>query len=281
MPESRADSGAPPERASHPLVAALISERVVTAVIVINAIVLLIGDQLGLGLWPVWGIDFLCVGYFLLEAILKMRVAGVRAYFDSGWNRYDFAVLVLSLPVLLTPLIALHGVAAGPILRVGRLFRLFRLLRFIPNIDHLLTGIRRALRASVGVFLALLLVNIILAVTGHFLFGGFAPDLFGDPARATYTLFQMFTIEGWNEIPDRIVEGLERNNDPLLGFWTVIARLFSVVTVVVGGILGLSLANAVFVDEMTMDNNEELEQKVDELSARIDALTEAIKRNSP
>ena len=39
----------------------------------------------------------------------------------------------------------------------------------------------------------------------------------------------------------------------------------------IGGILGLSLANAVFVDEMMMDNTEYLERKVD-------ALTEEIRR---
>ena len=33
----------------------------------------------------------------------------------------------------------------------------------------------------------------------------------------------------------------------------------------VGGILGLSLANAVFVDEMTADNNDRLEQMVSDL----------------
>ena len=38
-----------------------------------------------------------------------------------------------------------------------------------------------------------------------------------------------------------------------------------VLAVLVGGILGLSLANAVFVDEMTADNNDRLEQMVSDL----------------
>ena len=44
-----------------------------------------------------------------------------------------------------------------------------------------------------------------------------------------------------------------------------------VLAVLIGGILGLSLANAVFVDEMMMDNTEVLERK-------IDALTEEVRR---
>ncbi|NNE56388.1 MAG: ion transporter, partial [Flavobacteriales bacterium] len=33
-----------------------------------------------------------------------------------------------------------------------------------------------------------------------------------------------------------------------------------------------SLVNAIFVDEMTMDNNKELENKIDELNRKVDAL---------
>ena len=42
--------------------------------------------------------------------------------------------------------------------------------------------------------------------------------------------------------------------------------------VMVGGILGLSLANAVFVDEMTIDNTRELEEKVDVLLEEMKAM---------
>jgi voltage-gated sodium channel len=42
--------------------------------------------------------------------------------------------------------------------------------------------------------------------------------------------------------------------------------------VLVGGVLGLSLANAVFVDEMMMDNTADLEAKVDALAEEIRAL---------
>jgi len=45
-----------------------------------------------------------------------------------------------------------------------------------------------------------------------------------------------------------------------------------------GGIFGMSLANAVFVDEMTMDNNLELEQKIDRLQEQIQALTEMLRK---
>ena len=49
-------------------------------------------------------------------------------------------------------------------------------------------------------------------------------------------------------------------------------------SVLVGGFLGVALANAVFVDEMTMDNNDELERKIDTLTDEVRALREEITR---
>jgi voltage-gated sodium channel len=49
-------------------------------------------------------------------------------------------------------------------------------------------------------------------------------------------------------------------------------RAFFVAAVLIGGILGLSLANAVFVDEMMMDNTEILEHKVNALAEEVHRL---------
>ena len=48
------------------------------------------------------------------------------------------------------------------------------------------------------------------------------------------------------------------------------------IAVVIGGILGLSLANAVFVGEMMMDNTQLLEDKVDRLTDEVRALREEL-----
>jgi len=56
-----------------------------------------------------------------------------------------------------------------------------------------------------------------------------------------------------------------------------ITRFYFVLVVLVGGIFGMSLANAVFVDEMTMDNTRTLEDKVDKLHREILELKEMLK----
>ncbi|MEP0775293.1 MAG: ion transporter [Acidobacteriota bacterium] len=251
---------------------ALVHERTVVVAILVNALALfMLGFEserdTTASLW--FWVDYACVVFFLLEAVLKIRQASWRGYLASGWNRFDGLVVLASLPVLLTPLVDLHGFAVVLLLRLGRLFRLFRLLTFIPNRDHLMAGIRRALRASVGVFLALALVNFILATGASFLFGELAPEHFGNPLMSLYSLFKVFTVEGWYEIPDLLAE---RASHP---GWAAAARGYFVVAVLIGGILGLSLANAVFVDEMTIDNTRTLEAQVAELAAEIRALRAA------
>lgn len=250
----------------------LTAEWVVMGVILLNAVALFFHEMSARGttLQRFWyWIDYACVVFFVLETVLKMR-GGFGRYWGSGWNRFDFTVVAVSLPALLGPVASLGDFAFVLVLRLGRLFRLFRLLRFIPNLDHLVLGIRRALHASVGVFLALLLINIILSMASTLLFKDVDPERFGNPLRASYSIFQVFTIEGWYELPERV--GALAASNPQVSNPEVVAlaaRFFFVLAVVVGGMLGLSLANAVFVDQMMMDNTDPLERKVDALAAQV------------
>ena len=249
-----------------------VSDRLVMAVIVLNATALVLHEMAprGTPLRSLWfWIDWVCVVYFLVEAVLKVRRDGWPRYWANGWNKFDFTVVVLSLPALLGPFLHVSRFAFVLILRLGRLFRLFRLLRFIPNLDHLVFGVRRALRASVGVFLALFLINLILAVMATLLFRDLDSEHFGNPVVSGYSIFQVFTVEGWNEIADGLEERAAEKNPKGARLLVTGTRVFFVVAVLIGGILGLSLANAVFVDEMIMDNNEGLEAKVDALTEEI------------
>jgi voltage-gated sodium channel len=250
----------------------LLSDRVVMTFITLNATALVLHEMAVRGsaaarLW--FWVDYVCVVYFLAEALLKVRRDGWARYWSSNWNRFDFTVVVLSLPALLGPVLDLQQFAFVLILRLGRLFRLFRVLRFIPNLDHLVLGVRRALRASVGVFLALLLINLILAVMATLLFRDLDPEHFGNPIASGYSIFQVFTVEGWNEIAGSLEERALEHDPANARLLVAGTRLFFVAAVLVGGILGLSLANAVFIDEMMMDNTETLERKVDALTEEI------------
>jgi voltage-gated sodium channel len=262
----------------------LVSDHVVMAVIVVNALALVLHEMTVPGapsaaFW--YWVDYACVWFFLVEVLTKVQRGGWPAYWASAWNRFDFTVVMLSLPALLGPFLDVRQFAFVLILRLGRLFRLFRVLRFIPNLDRLAAGARRALRASVGLFLALLLANLILAVIATLLFRDIDPKHFGNPVTAGYSVFQVFTVEGWNDIAEGLVASAEGSGQAVSLAFVFTVRMFFLVTVVVGGILGLSLANAVFVDQMMSDNHDALEAKVDRLLAEVRSLRGEMARRTP
>ncbi len=254
-----------------------LSEKNILWAIVANAIVifLLYFPQIEQGrpglYWFLDLLDHLFVVFFIVEAAVKIAHLKLRKYFEDGWNIFDFLIAVASVPSLLHylgfPLIP--NTSLLKILRLLRLTRIVRFIRFVPHMDMLVSGLKRAMKASVFLFAALLLANFILALfTCHF-FGNLVPEYFGDPLVSSYHIFQMFTVEGWNEIPKEIALAVEAQGHPY-GDWIIgFARFYSVVVVLTGGILGMSLANAVFVDEMTIDNNQDLEVKIDKLQDQI------------
>ena len=162
------------------------------------------------------------------------------------------------------------------VLRIGRLFRFARLMRFIPDADRILTDIGRALRSSVCIFLSLIVLNLVLAMGATLLYGHMpiAEEFFGDPFKSMYSLFKVFTIEGWYEIPDRLDRMGASSN------FVLSIRLYFILAVTAGGLLGLSIANAVFVDAMVADNNDNLIQEVKKLQTEVHALRIELNRPS-
>lgn len=215
-------------------------------------------------------VDYACLVFFVVEAILKIRTFGFKAYWQSGWNKLDFIIVVISLPLFLDLFIKAHplqDLTFVLLLRLGRLLRFARLMRFVPDATMIWGGVLRALRASLAVILVLFVLNVILAMGANFLFGSekALEPYFGDPLISFYSLFKVFTIEGWHEIPDEMAKS------GVSTIWIFVLRSYFMVAVLVGGLLGMSLANAVFVDQMVADNTDHLEEMVRDLQSELRA----------
>jgi voltage-gated sodium channel len=130
---------------------------------------------------------------------------------------------------------------------------------------HLLKGIQRAISDSVLVLIGFLIYNFIISIFSCYLFKHIAPEYFSDPIRSLYSIFRIFTVEGWYEIPDTIAASSSVTT-------AAFSKLFFVLVLLTGGIFGLSLVNSIFVDAMVRDNTDELEKKVDVLNKKIDTL---------
>lgn len=215
-------------------------------------------------------VDDLFTVLFFTELLVKVRRLGLRGYLASHWNKFDFLLVMISMPSLLFEVLGMD-VHSNALLgmRVGRAFKFFRSLRFVPGIDTMLEGITRALRASLMLLVGFAIGLFMVALLSTKLFSGVAPEHYGDPLRALYSTFKIFTVEGWFDIPDEVAGQLQ-------GVPRMLTQVFFSGVLLVCGILGLSLVNSVFVDAMVADNNDALEKKVDSLSREIALLREAL-----
>ncbi|WP_220763129.1 MULTISPECIES: ion transporter [unclassified Shewanella] len=190
--------------------------------------------------------------FFVIEVFARIRCYGLKKYFSTFGNTADFLVVIVGFIAVSLPFLNLINIG---ILRLARLFKLLRMFKFIPHAEIVYTNIGRALRASGAIFFLLFLMMFVFALLGNAMFSSMLPQYFGDPVSSIYSIFTVFSIENWNDIPDEAMQtGIE-------SAWLI--RAFFIFVLISGGFIGLSLANAVFVDEMVRDNHDELERKVD------------------
>jgi voltage-gated sodium channel len=244
-----------------------INDTVIMTAILLNIIVLFIlsFDDVQHHLKLFEYIDDLLTLFFFLEMVVKIRHLGWKEYISSGWNRMDFLIVILTTPSIILSFFNIPDFSLLLILRALRVAKFFRFLKFVPHLNELLSGVSRALKASVFVLLAFFMYIIIIALFTCYLFKEVAPEYFGNALISCYSIFKMFTLEGWHEIPEIIA----KRGDVQLEFFSKFYFIFIVFT---GGIFGLSIVNAIFVDEMVSDNNDELEARITKLEQKIDVL---------
>ena len=197
---------------------------------------------------------------FFIEMIIKIKAYSFKNYISDKWNRLDFFLILISIPALFSLFMSdgLIGTNIFLTLRVLRVFKFFRLIRFLPNIGQLINGVKRAIRASYVVLIGFFALVFIFSILNCSFFKNVAPEYFSNPLSSFYSMFRLFSVEGWYEIPDLIAS---RTNS-IIGILSVI---YFMVLLLSGGILGLSLVNSIFVDAMVADNNDEV---LDEIKGR-------------
>ena len=97
------------------------------------------------------------------------------------------------------------------------------------------------------------------------LFKEIAPKYFDTPLNSIYSVFRVFTVEGWYEIPEAIVAV----TSPVVG---VFVRFYFCVLLGMFGLLGMSFINSVFVDAMVEDNNDEMKYQLDSIEQRLEKI---------
>jgi voltage-gated sodium channel len=138
-------------------------------------------------------LDKLILVLFSIEIVVRLYAAGsLKKYVSDPWNLFDVAVVGVSwLPI------------GGSYVSVARLLRVLRVLRaatIFPQLRKLVSTLLKSIPAMghIGLLLAILLYG--YGVVGTVLFSETVPEFFPTLHRSILTLFQVVTLEGWNEI---------------------------------------------------------------------------------
>jgi voltage-gated sodium channel len=131
---------------------------------------------------------------FVLEAAIKIAAFWPKPwrYFQNPWNVFDFTIVAICfLPG--------HPEYAM-VFRMARLLRAVRLLTALPRLQVLVNALLKSIPSLGYVGILLLLHFYIYAVLGSFLFSQNDPIRFGNLQKSMMTLFEVLTLEGWNDV---------------------------------------------------------------------------------
>ncbi len=154
------------------------------------------------------------LGAFVIEIAMKIVACGRRPwlYFKEPWNLFDFTIVLICLMPL-----DMHSAA---VIRMARILRALRMITVLPRLRLLVSALLKSIPSLgyVGVLLGLHFY--IYSVIGTVTFGKNDPIRFGSLHATAATLFQVLTLEGWNDVRDTQVLGSDVTYDDS---WKVLA----------------------------------------------------------
>ena len=248
-----------------------LNEKILLVVIIINTLVIFFQES-NLKVYTYLYLDVVCTIFFVIEMIVKIKTFSFKEYWKDNWNRFDFIIICISTPAILTTFFdsgILSNLSILVTLRLFRVFRLFRAFQFFPNFGKIMEGLSRALSQSKAILLGFFVIIVISGLINCCLFKNVAPEYFATPLDSIYTVFRIFTVEGWYDIPDAIAA----TTTPFIG---KISRLYFCLLLCGGGIIGMSFVNSVFVDAMAEDNNDSVIEQLDRIEKKLEEMESKI-----
>jgi len=142
----------------------------------------------------------LVLAAFIVEAIIKIVALSPRPweYFKSGWNIFDFTLIVLSLLPIASQF-AMLG-------RVLRLLRVVRLINALPELRIIVETLVKSIPSMFHITILMSILFFIYAVLGFHLFHEHDPTHWRDLAYSLLTLFRIVTLEDWTDVMYKAME---------------------------------------------------------------------------
>ncbi len=211
------------------------------------------GDHTAIGQAVQWAQNLILL-VFVLEIAMKVIACGSKPweFFSEPWNLFDFIIVA----VCLLPL----NLQSVTVVRMARILRAMRMITVLPRLRLLVTALLKSIPSLgyIGVLLGLHFY--IYAVMGTLAFSKNDPIRFGSLHVSATTLFQVLTLEGWNDVRDTQVLGSDATYDDewkkLAGdaresyAMPVIAHAFFITFILLGTMIMLNLFTGVIISSM-------------------------------
>jgi len=253
------------------IVASKTFQTSITAVILLNAVVLALstysgidraaGDELNV-------LNEVFMGIFVVELVIRLAAFGTRPgrFFRDGWNVFDFVIITAAF---------LPGARSSVmLLRLLRLLRVARLATVRDDMRTVLTGMKRSIPA-IGTLIGLIfLIIYFYAMVGWALFHEEDPQNWGTIGASALTLFTVATLEGWNDV-------LYEGEAIRAGAWVYFVTYVLLVSFVLINVLMAFVLNAVehagepeHPDEPLAEEQAEIQTRLRTLRGRLAQLEE-------
>ena len=205
-------------------------------------------------------VDKLIILFFVLEIGLKILSYEKKpwSFFLDPWNVFDFIIV----GVCLIPTVDAHFFA---VLRILRILRILRMITFFPKLRLLIGTLLKSIPSMGYIILLIAILFYVYAIIGVFVFGSTDPTHFGDLHHTLVTLFKVLTLEGWTDIMNTHIYGLDsKDNMQIISFWPF---LYFASFIVIGAMIIMNLFIGVIMSSMQESQNE-LSQEIQELKSQ-------------
>lgn len=116
--------------------------------------------------------EFVFLGTFIFEMLIKLYGLGSTIYFHSSFNKFDCIVIVGSIfEVVFTAFYPDQSFGIS-VLRSLRLLRIFKVTRYWASLRNLVISLLNSMRSIISLLFLLFLFILIFALLGMQLFGG-------------------------------------------------------------------------------------------------------------
>jgi voltage-gated sodium channel len=197
--------------------------------------------------------------YFVFEIAIKM-VAEKKFvnFFKSGWNLFDFTIVVITL-------LPLESSGYAAVARLLRIFRVLRLFTARPELKAIIDMLIKAIPAIIDIVILMFIIFYIYAIVGNFFFEKLPSGLWSDFLVSMLTLFRVLTFEDWTDVMYEAMEVYP---------W---AWAYFVSFVIIAAFVFFNLFVAVIIGEMQKLNEADMKQEIHEDSKKLDILLSEVK----